>query len=109
MSENKNRDVWITNKRKELKSAINVESKIDDDFYKVKVRSDNEIAKLPVYKIKHSMLGYNFNNGRIIAEKTYYEQTENILLDPMNDEHQMIIGKILYESKFYSSTATRGS
>ena len=106
MSENKNRDVWITNKRKELKSAINVESKIDDDFYKVKVRSDSEIAKLPVYKIKHNILGYNFNNGRIIAEKTYYEQTENILLDPMNDEHQMIIGKILYESKFYSSTAT---
>ena len=106
MSENENRNVWITNKQKELKAAINAENKVDDDFYKVKVRSDSEVEKIPVYKIKHNILGYNFNNGRIIAEKTHYEQKENMQLDPMNDKHQEVIDSILYNSKFYSSTAT---
>ena len=62
--------------------------------------------KLPVYKIKHDILGYNFDNGRIIAEKTHYEQKHNTRLDPTNDKHQKIIGEILYSSKFYSNTAT---
>ena len=106
MSENENSDAWITNKRNALKAVINADNKIDDDFYKVKVRSDSELEKIPVYKIKHEILGYNFNNGRIIAEKTHHEQKENMLLDPMDDKHQKIIGKILYDSKFYSSTAT---
>lgn len=104
MSENK--DLWNTNKRNELKTAANAENSVDDDFYKVRIRSGSEVEKLPVYKIKHNILGYNFNNVRIIAEKMYYEQKEKIRLDPMNDTHQEVIGDILYNSKFYSSTAT---
>ena len=106
MSENKSNDIWTTNKRSELKAAINNDNRVDGDFYKVKVRSDDEFVKLPVYKIKHDILGYNFDNGRIIAEKTHYEQDKATTLDPTNDEHQKVIGKILYSSKFYSNTAT---
>ena len=106
MPEDENSDVWITNKRNELKVVINAENRVDGDFYKVKVRSDSEFEKLPVYRIKHDILGYNFDNGRIIAEKMHHEQKEKTRLDPTNNLHQKIIGEILYNSKFYSSTAT---
>ena len=106
MSENKNSNTWTTNKRNELNAVTNGSSRVADDFHRVKVRSDDEFEKLPVYKIKHDILGYNFDNGRIIAEKTHYEQKHNTRLDPTNDKHQKLIGEILYNSKFYSNTAT---
>ena len=106
MPENRNIDTWTTNKKNVLNAATNDDNRVDNEFHKVKVRSDDEFEKLPVYKIKHDILGYNFDNGRIIAEKMYYEQKHKARLDPTNDNHQTIIGEILYNSKFYSSTAT---
>ena len=106
-SENKDNGIWTTSKRNALQAVINDESKIKDDFYKVNVRSDSESKKLQVYRIKHNILGYNFDNGRIIAEKTEYEQKHNVRLDPTNDDHQKQVGEILYTSKFYSKTATK--
>ena len=86
--------------------ALLTEETMVDEKFKVRIY-DKESKQLDVYKIPHDVLSYNFNNVRIIAEKTKKENDLKRELDPTDPTDQKIVEEMLYKSKFYTKTATQ--
>ena len=99
-------DTWTTASQIKLEEQLTGSNKKDEKF-KVPIYSDEESRKLEVYEIPVDVLSYNFDNVRIVAEKAKKENDLGRQLDPANPSDQKIVEDILYDSKFYSKTATK--
>jgi len=98
-------NTWTTNNRERLDSYIKPENYQNEDL-KVKVYNDDEFVPLKVYRVPTKILTYNFDNVRISGDKAKIEYDRKSPLNPTKKEDQEIVEDILYESKFYSKTAT---
>ena len=99
---------WTTTQKEIMKSYQNDQfTDKNGRTFEVPVNDDGTYQKFDVYRIPTEQLVYNFDNIRLKIEKKARERELGHKLNPENKEHGKEIEKILFESKIYSTKASK--